>query len=75
MPLGPYHVFDYSNKRIRIECVIIYFIAGMKDNMRMHARYLDGVHDYVVPKMMREDAKRRWVVVEFRNNNYSAWAG
>jgi hypothetical protein len=53
--------------------VIIYFIAGMKDNMRMHARYLDGVHDKVVPKM-KEDAKRRWVV-EFRNNNYSSWAG
>jgi hypothetical protein len=36
--------------------VIIYFIAGnagMKDNMRMHARYLDGVHNKE-PKMEKK---------------------
>jgi hypothetical protein len=43
--------------------VINYFIAGnagMKDNMRMHARYLDSVHNEE-PKNERkkkEDARR-----------------
>jgi hypothetical protein len=39
--------------------VIIYFIAGMKDNMRVHARYLDDVCATgmitVIPKWEKKD--------------------